>query len=67
MVGLVMLRGGLCVIVLSLSYLLLPRWGIIGVGIAWCVGQSSLAIVVLLTQLRWVFRLDRRWALEGVY
>jgi O-antigen/teichoic acid export membrane protein len=65
MVGLVMLRGGLCVIVLSLSYLLLPRWGITGVGIAWCVGQSSMAIVVLLTQLRWVFRLDRRWALEG--
>jgi hypothetical protein len=65
MVGLVMLRGGLCVIVLSLSYLLLPRWGIVGVGIAWCVGQSSLAIVVLLTQLRWVFRLDGRRALEG--
>jgi O-antigen/teichoic acid export membrane protein len=65
MLGLVMLRGGLCVIVLSLSYLLLPRWGITGVGVAWCVGQSSLAIVVLLTQLRWVFRLDGQWALEG--
>jgi hypothetical protein len=28
------------------------------------VEQSSLAIVRLLTQLRWVFRLDGRWALE---
>jgi O-antigen/teichoic acid export membrane protein len=65
MVGLVMLRGGLCVIVLSLSCLWLPRWGITGVGIAWCVGQCSLALVVLLTQLRWVFRFEGRWALQG--
>ena len=44
---------------------LLPAWGITGVGVAWCVEQSSLAIVMLLTQLRRVFRLDGRWALEG--
>jgi hypothetical protein len=51
-------------IVIALVHVL-PRWGIVGVGIAWCVGQSSLAIVVLLTQLRRVFRLDGRWALKG--
>jgi hypothetical protein len=42
-----------------------PGWGITGVGIAWCAEQSSLAIVRLLTQLRWVFRLDGHWALRG--
>jgi hypothetical protein len=52
-------------IVIALVHVL-PRWGMIGAGIAWCVGQSSLATVVLLTQLRRVFRLDGRWALEGV-
>ena len=45
---------------------MLPRWGMGGVGIAWCVGQSSRAILVLLTQRRRVFRRDGRWALEGV-
>jgi hypothetical protein len=44
---------------------LLPRWGIIGVGIAWRVGQSSLTIVRPLIQLLRVFRLDGPWALEG--
>ena len=58
-----------------------PGRGITGVGVAWSgaasaaqrsaavppqgAEQSSLAIVMLLTQLRRVFRLDGRWALEG--
>ncbi len=36
--------------ILILSYLLMPRLGILGVGIAWLVGQTSIAIVILLTQ-----------------
>jgi O-antigen/teichoic acid export membrane protein len=36
--------------ILALSYLLMPGLGILGVGIAWLVGQSLVAAVILLTQ-----------------
>ncbi len=40
----------LSVTILVLSYLLMPRLGILGVGIAWLVGQTIVAVVILLTQ-----------------
>lgn len=50
--ALMVLQGSLSAIVLLLSVLLLPRIGIIGVGIAWLVGQSIVAVVLLATTLR---------------
>jgi O-antigen/teichoic acid export membrane protein/aminoglycoside phosphotransferase (APT) family kinase protein len=41
----------LCVLVLALSVLLLPRIGITGVGVAWLVSQTLLALVLLPKQL----------------
>jgi len=38
----------LCVLVLSLSYVLLPRMGITGVGVAWLISQSIVAVSVAL-------------------
>ena len=38
----------LCVLVLSLSYFLLPRLGITGVGVAWLISQTIVAISVTL-------------------
>jgi O-antigen/teichoic acid export membrane protein len=42
----------LCILILGLSYLLLPVLGINGVGIAWLVSYVIVATVLLLTQLR---------------
>ena len=36
----------LCGLVLSLSYLLLPRFGVTGVGVAWLISQSIVAVSV---------------------
>lgn len=47
--------GSLCVIVLSLSFVLLKTIGVVGVGIAWVVGQSIVASVVYTTQLRYLW------------
>jgi O-antigen/teichoic acid export membrane protein/thiamine kinase-like enzyme len=55
MVAMVIVLGALCVMVLSLSYILLGLYGITGVGIAWLVGQTAIAIVLLFTQLRMIF------------
>ena len=38
----------LCVLVLSLSYVLLPRFGVTGVGVAWLISQSIVAVSVAL-------------------
>lgn len=50
--ALVTVLAGLCLLVLTLSYMLLPIYGITGVGLAWLVGQTIVAGVLWLTQLR---------------
>ncbi len=43
--------------VLALSFLLIPHYGILGVGIAWLVSQTIVALVILLTQSsNWLFK-----------
>ncbi|MDB5057777.1 MAG: rane protein involved in the export of O-antigen and teichoic acid-like protein [Chloroflexi bacterium] len=48
----VMVLASLCVLVLTLSHFLLQAFGILGVGLAWLVSQSLIAVVLLSTQLR---------------
>jgi O-antigen/teichoic acid export membrane protein len=50
--ALVTVLAGLCMFVLTLSYILLPIYGITGVGLAWLVSQIIVAGVLWLTQLR---------------
>jgi len=43
------------IIVVGAAYLLLPRFGINGVGIAWLAGQSAIALIVIMWDMRkWV-------------
>jgi aminoglycoside phosphotransferase (APT) family kinase protein/O-antigen/teichoic acid export membrane protein len=55
----VMVLAPLCACVLILSYLLLQRYGITGVGVAWLVSQTAMALILLQLQLRplWSSRL----------
>jgi O-antigen/teichoic acid export membrane protein len=48
----VIFQGLLTALVLSLCYILLRSYGLIGVGIGYFVSQSIVAIVLLLTHLR---------------
>jgi O-antigen/teichoic acid export membrane protein len=48
----VAVQGVLCVLILSMSYILLGKYGIVGVGIACLIGQSLVAAALLLTWLR---------------
>ena len=50
--GIILVQGALCVLTLGLGYLLLPRFGIIGVGAAVLVSEGLLALVLLCTVLR---------------
>jgi hypothetical protein len=54
--GLVVVQALLAVLLLGLSYWLLPLWGITGVGVAALVSQSCVAAVVLPAQLAQVLR-----------
>jgi O-antigen/teichoic acid export membrane protein len=45
-------QGSVALLTLALSYLLLPRYGIAGVGWAWLVSQSLAATVAYLVVLR---------------
>jgi O-antigen/teichoic acid export membrane protein len=57
--GIIVAQGALCVLVLGLSYRLLPVYGIAGVGFAVLVSQTVIAAGLLIPQLRnW-----RRWIL----
>jgi O-antigen/teichoic acid export membrane protein/thiamine kinase-like enzyme len=53
-------------IVVSLSYILLPRLGITGIGVAWLVAQTAVALVLLATELRpvWLPNLNTRLILR---
>jgi O-antigen/teichoic acid export membrane protein len=50
--GIIVVQGALCVLVLGLSYRLLPMYGITGVGIAVLVSQTVIAAGLLIPQLR---------------
>jgi O-antigen/teichoic acid export membrane protein len=45
-------QAAMCLLMLSLSYVLIQLYGITGVGLAWLISQSVVAAVVLFTQLR---------------
>lgn len=51
--GVIIAQGILCILLLGLSYILLPQWGITGVGWAALISQSTVAVLLLaLTPLR---------------
>ncbi len=47
----VAIQGSLCVLALGLSYPFLAIWGITGIGVAWLITQTVLAMVLALTIL----------------
>lgn len=50
-----LIQGSLCFLILTLAYLLLPGIGINGVGLAWLISQTIMAVCVAPTILRPVF------------
>ena len=55
MKALLILYASISFIVVSLSVVLMPRVGIIGGGIAWLVGQTVVATVLLATELQFIW------------
>lgn len=55
----VLVQGVICILGLGLSYLLLPSWGLTGVGFAWAASQTLLAIFIGLLYLRPILRNGR--------
>lgn len=53
--AIVTVLGALCTLVLILSYVLLRLYGIVGVGVAWLVSQTIVAVVLVLTEFRAVW------------
>jgi hypothetical protein len=66
MMGVVLVQGSLCALTLSLSIVLLKSMGITGIGLAWLLGQTAVATVLLLTQLRSLLRPVVQEAPEGL-
>ena len=57
--GIIMLvQGALSLLILGLSYIWLPTFGITGVGIAWLASQMIIAVFLLLTWLRPILRAE---------
>lgn len=54
--GIVLVQAALAALILTLSYTLLPIYGIAGVGIAWLASQIAVALVLILTRLRPLLR-----------
>jgi O-antigen/teichoic acid export membrane protein len=54
-----LIQASLCVLVLGLSYFLLPILGITGIGVAVLAGQSIVAVCLLLTLLRPILTKER--------
>ncbi|MFC1420352.1 lipopolysaccharide biosynthesis protein [Streptacidiphilus cavernicola] len=50
----VLLQAVLCVLVLGLSVLLIPRLGVTGVGVAWLAAECALGLPLLVTLRRWL-------------
>ena len=59
--GILLTQAALCFLVLGLSYLLLPIFGIAGVGIAWLTSYTLVAGFLLVTQLRTILRIGEPW------
>jgi Na+-driven multidrug efflux pump len=56
--GTIMLvQGTLSLLILGLSYLWLPTLGITGVGVAWLISQTLVALVLLVVWLRPILKL----------
>lgn len=56
----VVVQGVLCLLTLSLSNLLLPDFGIIGIGLASLISQSAVALILFFTQLQPILLKGRR-------
>jgi O-antigen/teichoic acid export membrane protein len=52
----VMVQGSFCALTICLSYVLLHRYGITGVGIAVLISETIIAVILMLTQLRMITR-----------
>ena len=52
----VLLQAVLCLLVLGLSVLLIPRLGVTGVGVAWLAAECALGLPLLATLPRWLPR-----------
>jgi len=50
--AIVVMVVSLCALILGLTYLLIAAYGIAGIGIAWLVGQTVVAVYLLLTEFR---------------
>ena len=56
----VLLQALLCLLVLGLSVLLIPRLGVTGVGVAWLAAECTLGLPLLVTLPRWLPREQER-------
>jgi O-antigen/teichoic acid export membrane protein len=54
------INAALFVTVSTISWVLLPKIGIVGVGVAWLVAQLGLATVIIATERWWLFRTASR-------
>lgn len=61
MSAIIVVQGLLSSLVLILSYILLEVYGVMGVGIAWLISQSIIAVGLLLTELRSVWTSNLNW------
>jgi hypothetical protein len=50
----VWLQAAMCVLVLGLTRLLLPEFGVAGAGLAWLVAQCVIAVFLLVSWSRWL-------------
>ena len=62
--GIILAQGAFCLLLLGLSYWLLPRQGIVGVGVAMLVSEAVVATVLFVTQL-WPTWRQRRLPVRG--
>jgi O-antigen/teichoic acid export membrane protein len=52
MTAIVVVQVSLCSLILLITFLLLGRYGITGIGIAWLAGQTIVAVILLFTEFR---------------
>jgi O-antigen/teichoic acid export membrane protein len=51
-----LIQGSLCGLVLGLSFILLPVWGITGIGLGWLIAQTVVALALVLKVLSPILR-----------
>lgn len=56
----VALQVAMCVLVLGLTHVLLPRLGVTGAGVAWLATQCLIAVPLLMFQRRWLIPVTKR-------